>query len=80
MHTLPSVKLLAQILVNSASILVDADIMNRVAVFVDAGYLFAQGSKELYDEESPINRDDLKPAPSAVTKKLKKICRRYYGA
>ncbi len=47
--------------------------MNRVAVFVDAGYLFAQGSKELYDEESPINRDDLKLAPSAVTKKLKKF-------
>ncbi len=43
--------------------------MGRVAVFVDAGYLFAQGSKELFGENLP--RNHVRLASLSVTAKLK---------
>ncbi len=45
--------------------------MGRVAVFVDAGYFFAQGSKELFGENLP--RSHVKLASLAVTAELKKF-------
>ena len=43
--------------------------MGRVAVFVDAGYFFAQGSKELFGENLP--RGDVKLDALAVSAELK---------
>ena len=45
--------------------------MGRVAVFVNAGYFFAQGSKELFGENLP--RSLVKLAPLAVTAELKNL-------
>ena len=45
--------------------------MGRVAVFVDAGYFFAQGSKELFGKNLP--RSHVKLASLAVTAELKKF-------
>lgn len=45
--------------------------MGRVAVFVDAGYFFAQGSKELFGENLP--RSLVKLAPLDFTAELKKF-------
>ena len=45
--------------------------MGRVAVFVDAGYFFAQGSKELFGRNS--FRGQLRLESSAVISKLKEF-------
>ena len=48
--------------------------MDRVAVFVDAGYLFAQGSVELHGEK--LTRGELVLDHEAVVAKLQAIASR----
>lgn len=45
--------------------------MDRVAVFVDAGYLFAQGALELFGEK--LKRSDMVLDHAAASAKLKEF-------
>ncbi len=45
--------------------------MGRVAVFVDAGYFFAQGSKEVFGKK--LSRSRLRLDSLTLTAKLKKF-------
>ena len=51
--------------------------MDRIAVFVDAGYLFAQGSVELHGER--LTRGELRLDHEAVVTKLQAFAERVSG-
>lgn len=45
--------------------------MDRVAVFVDAGYLFAQGTQELLGEK--VRRKEVRPDAAVVIDRLREL-------